>query len=97
MRSAFGEMVLGKSVGLQIFFLVGICGVLLGVFAKSGCLIVVFGWWRCGGSVVKRGVLAVAFWAAKNAPRFVTLFLWFPFWEGGDCSPAEFAGMGYPI
>jgi hypothetical protein len=66
---------------------VGFCCVLLGVFAKSGCLIVVFWWCRCGDSVVKRGVLAVAFWAAKDAPGFLGLFFEVPVLGSGDGSP----------
>jgi hypothetical protein len=49
-----------------------------GVFAKNGCLIVVFWWCGRGGWVVKRGVLAVSFLASKDAPRFLSLFFGVP-------------------
>jgi hypothetical protein len=58
-----------------------------GVFAKNGCLIVVFWWCRRGGWVVKRGVLAVSFLATKDAPWFLSLFSLVAFWEYGDGSP----------
>jgi len=43
---------------------------LQGSFAKSWCLEVVFCWCKCGGLVVKRGVLAVTFWPRKIRHSF---------------------------
>jgi hypothetical protein len=79
-----------KAWGLKIIFLGRDLWCFIGFFVKGGGLIVVFWWCRCGGSVVKRGVLAVTFGAAKDAPNFLDLFSEFPFLEcGGRLSSCE--------
>jgi hypothetical protein len=55
-----------------------VCGVLLEILAKSGCLDVVFWWCKCGVLGGWRGVLAVTFWGGKNVTGFRDLFLGIP-------------------
>ena len=57
---------------------------LQGSFAKSWCLEVVFCWCKCGGLVVKRGVLDACFQGAKNTPTFEDFFGKIFSWVGGS-------------
>jgi hypothetical protein len=74
----FGEFVRNSLRDVWIFFSGWGLWCFAGVFAKNGCLIVVFWWCRRGGWVVKRGVFAVSFLASKDAPWFLSLFFGVP-------------------
>jgi len=53
-------------------------GVFAGYFAEKTCLDVVFWWCERGGMRGKRGVLAVTFSVAKNAPGLEIYFFGLP-------------------